>query len=135
VARHAQTAIDFHRRRGDVVAIITATNRFVTEPITKLLGLDYLIATDLQTVNGGYTGAIAGIPCFREGKIARARDFLAELGVRTDHITFYSDSHNDLPLLQWADQAVVVDPDPRLEAAAQQAGWSIISLRGETSPF
>ena len=119
VARHAASVVDFHRQRGDLIAIITATNRFVTEPIAELLGIEHLIATDPEIVDGAYTGAIAGTPSYREGKITRARDFLAALEAEPEHITFYSDSHNDLPLMRWADRAIAVDPDAELEAAAR----------------
>ncbi|HET7315449.1 HAD family hydrolase [Salinisphaera sp.] len=134
VARHTAAVVDFHRRRGDLTAIITATNRFVTEPIAALLGIEHLIATDPEIVDGVYTGAIAGTPSYREGKIARAEDFVARMGAAPETVTFYSDSHNDLPLLRWADRPVAVDPDPRLEAAANQAGWPVISLRGDAMP-
>ncbi|AWN15901.1 Phosphoserine phosphatase [Salinisphaera sp. LB1] len=134
VARHAASAIDFHRQRGDLIAIITATNRFVTEPIAQLLAVEHLIATEPEIVDGAYTGAIAGTPSYREGKITRARSFLAALSIQPEHVTFYSDSHNDLPLMRWADRAVAVDPDERLAAAAHEAGWPVISLRGETMP-
>ncbi|KEZ76525.1 HAD family hydrolase [Salinisphaera hydrothermalis] len=134
VARQASAVVDFHRRRGDTLAIITATNRFVTEPIAELLGIEHLIATEPEVVDGAYTGAIAGTPSYREGKITRARDFVASLDAAPETITFYSDSHNDLPLLRWADRPVAVDPDPRLAAAAREAGWPVITLRGETMP-
>ncbi|MGB7755275.1 MAG: HAD family hydrolase [Salinisphaera sp.] len=134
VARHAASAVDFHRQRGDLIAIITATNRFITEPIADLLGIEHLIATDPEIVGGVYTGAIAGTPSYREGKITRARHFLAALPAEPEHVTFYSDSHNDLPLMRWADRAVAVDPDPKLAAVAREAGWPVISLRGDAMP-
>lgn len=134
VAPHAASLVDFHRQRGDLIAIITATNRFVTEPIADLLGIEHLIATEPEIVDGAYTGSITGTPSYREGKITRARSFLADLSARPEHVTFYSDSHNDLPLMRWADHAVAVDPDPALEAAAREAGWPVISLRDEAMP-
>lgn len=134
VARHTASVVDFHRRRGDLIAIITATNRFVTEPIADLLGIEHLIATDPEIVDGVYTGAIAGTPSYRDGKIERAQDFLARLATAPEHVTFYSDSHNDLPLMRWADRAVAVDPDAPLASVARAAGWPIISLRGDTMP-
>ena len=135
VARHAEALIAHHRERGDAVAIITATNRFITEPIAELLGIDALIATEPEIVDGAYTGEIAGVPSFQDGKITRAIDWVAAQPQPFEHVTFYSDSHNDLPLLRWADTAVAVDPDDRLAAAAHEAGWLVISLRGETRPF
>ncbi|WP_423824198.1 HAD family hydrolase [Salinisphaera sp. SPP-AMP-43] len=134
VAPHARAVVDFHQQRGDTVAIITATNRFVTAPIAELLGIEHLIATDPEIVDGAYTGAIAGTPCYRDGKIVRAREFVAVQERAYNAVTFYSDSHNDLPLLRWSDQPFAVDPDPTLAAAAQAAGWPIISFRGESMP-
>lgn len=134
VARHARALIAHHRNRGDALAIITATNRFITEPIAELLDIDTLIATDPEIVDGAYTGEIAGTPSFQTGKIARAQDWVAEQPQAFERVTFYSDSHNDLPLLRWADSPVAVDPDQRLAAAARAEGWPIISLRGDTAP-
>jgi len=135
VARHAAALIDHHRDRGDTIAIITATNRFITEPIAELLGIDVLIATEPEIVDGAYTGNIAGTPSYQAGKIQRAQAWVTEQAQTFDHVTFYSDSHNDLPLLRWADTAIAVDPDETLAAAASANGWPIISLRGETRPF
>jgi len=139
VAAQARAVIAHHHARGDVVAIITATNRFVTEPIAEHLGIEHLIATDPEIIDGRYTGAIAGTPSFKEGKIERAQAFVAEqghtLGRIFEHITFYSDSHNDLPLLRWADTAIAVDPDERLAAAAREAGWPVVTFRSPAWPF
>lgn len=135
VAPHTPALLAHHRARGDAMAIITATNRFITEPIARMLGIDALIATDPEIIDGAYTGEIAGTPSFQAGKIERAKLWVAEQPHDFEHVTFYSDSHNDLPLLRWADTAIAVDPDERLAAAATEAGWPIISLRGETQPF
>lgn len=135
IAAQAQAVLDHHHARGDTIAIITATNRFITESIAARLGVDHLIATEAEIVDGVYTGNIAGTPSFQEGKIERALAFVAAQGTSFDHVTFYSDSHNDLPLLRWADTAIAVDPDEQLAAAAREAGWPIISLRGEAWPF
>lgn len=135
VAEQARAVIAHHHDRGDRVAIITATNRFVTEPIAAHLGIDHLIATDPEIVNGAYTGAIAGTPSFQDGKIERARAFVAEQATPFEHITFYSDSHNDLPLLRWADTAIAVDPDEILAAAAREAGWPIVTFRSPDWPL
>lgn len=134
VARQAPTILETHRQRGDMLAIITATNRFITEPIAEQLGIAHLIATDPEIIDGAYTGGIAGTPCYREGKITRAESFVADLERAPEGVTFYSDSHNDLPLLRWADRPIAVDPDARLEAAAHEAGWPVISLRGRDTP-
>lgn len=135
IARHAAALIDHHRARGDALAIITATNRFITAPIAALLGIDTLIATEPAIVDGAYTGEITGTPCYQDGKIVRAKAWVAEQPQPFAQVTFYSDSHNDLPLLRWADTAVAVDPDDTLATAARQAGWPIISLRGNAQPF
>lgn len=134
VATHAPALIAARRNNGDCLAIITATNRFVTAPIAKLLGIEHLIATDSERVDGRYTGNIAGTPCFQAGKIERLDAWRAARPERFRRTRFYSDSHNDLPLLRHVDDAVAVDPDPQLAAAAEAAGWPIISLRGENAP-
>jgi HAD superfamily hydrolase (TIGR01490 family) len=118
-----------HRAAGDNLLIITATNRFVTQPIADLLGVDSLIATEPAESDGRYTGAPAGTPSFREGKIERLRAWLDEHGGDLSDSTFYSDSHNDLPLLEWVEQPVAVDPDPVLAGIARQRGWAVMSLR------
>lgn len=129
VAPAAPALLERHRIQGDTLLIITATNRFITEPIAELLGVDGLLATDPECVDGRYTGRIAGIPCYREGKPARLAQWRAQQDEDYSHVTFYSDSHNDLPLLRQADQPVAVDPDATLRAEAQKRGWPIISLR------
>lgn len=134
VAPQARAVLDFHRQRGDLIAIITATNRFVTEPIAELLGVPHLIATEPEIADGHYTGEIAGTPCYQHGKITRARAFIADQDRAIKSITFYSDSHNDLPLMRWADRAIAVDPDTRLAAEAVRAGWPVVSFRGTQPP-
>jgi HAD superfamily hydrolase (TIGR01490 family) len=129
VAPAAPALLERHRIQGDQLLIITATNRFVTEPIAQLLGVDELLATDPEQVDGRYTGAITGIPCYREGKLGRLAQWRAQQDETYSHVTFYSDSHNDLPLLRDVDQPVAVDPDAELRAEAQREGWLIISLR------
>jgi HAD superfamily hydrolase (TIGR01490 family) len=119
--------LERHRAQGDQLIITTATNRFITEPIAKLLGVEALIATDPEVVDGKFTGRIAGIANFREGKLARLKQWRGERAFAG--MSCYSDSHNDLPLLEAADQPVAVDPDDRLRAHATKRGWPIISLR------
>lgn len=131
VAVGAARLLARHRARGDQLAIITATNRFVTEPIAELLGVDELLATEPKCVDGRYTGAIAGTPCYREGKIARLREWLDAHGGEYGDTWFYSDSHNDIPLLETVEHPVAVDPDETLAATARERGWPIVSLRGE----
>ncbi|MGQ0698860.1 MAG: HAD family hydrolase [Panacagrimonas sp.] len=130
VAPLAPALIEKHRAQGDTLLIMTATSRFITEPIATLLGVDHLIATDPEFIDGRYTGQLAGIANFREGKVRRLELWLREHAVDASHVRFYSDSHNDLPLLLRADDAVVVDPDPTLRDEAVRRGWPIISLRG-----
>ncbi|MBI2384170.1 MAG: HAD family hydrolase [Gammaproteobacteria bacterium] len=129
VAPGTPALLERHRVQGDRLLIMTATNRFITEPIAQLLGVDVLIATDPEVVDGRHTGRILGIPNFREGKRRRLEQWLAQQRVAVAHTTFYSDSLNDLPLLLTADRAVAVDPDPTLEAEARRRGWPVISLR------
>ena len=128
----ARDLVNRHLDEADLVAVITATNRFVTEPIARAFGIPHLIATDPEEINGQFTGEVAGTPCFREGKITRLEQFLEARGTRFDcltHSRFYSDSQNDLPLLQKVKHPVAVDPDPTLRAHAEAHGWPVISLR------
>ena len=116
---------------GALRAIVTATNRFITAPIARELGVEHLVATEVEEIDGCFTGRPSGTPCFREGKIARVDEWLAGLGHRFGDFEswFYSDSLNDLPLLERVDHPVAVDPDPTLAARARERGWEIISLR------
>ena len=124
-----------HQRAGDLVVIVTATNEFVTRPIATAFGVDELIAVELErdTSVGGtgwFTGGIRGVPSFREGKVTRVAQWLQARGLdgNSVHITFYSDSMNDLPLLERANVAVATNPDQRLRALAQERGWRILDL-------
>lgn len=130
----AQQLIDKHRARGDTLLVITATNRFVTEPIVKLYGIDNLLATTPEFIDGRYTGGFMGVPCFREGKVTLLEAWLENSPHTLKGSWFYSDSHNDLPLLSLVDNPVAVDPDEKLVEAAKQADWSIISLRNNHCP-
>lgn len=121
--------IDQHRKNGDVLLIITATNRFVTEPIAKLLGIPHLLATDPEFINNQYTGKVAGVPCFQEGKVTRLNSWLKENNENLDGSYFYSDSHNDLPLLQQVTTPVAVDADEILSQYAKENNWKTMSLR------
>lgn len=118
-----------HRARGDFLLIITATNAFITRPIAHSLGVDTILATEPELRDGRYTGDVAGTPCFREGKVTRLREWLQHNPHDTAQAYFYSDSHNDLPLLNMVGNPVAVDPDDTLRAAAQRNGWPVISLR------
>ncbi len=130
IATLAPALLEKHRTQGDELLIMTATNRFITAPIAQLLGVEQLIATDPEMIDGRYTGRLSGTPNFREGKVKRLDQWLAQRGERNPHITFYSDSHNDLPLLERADLAIAVSPDDILKAEAERRGWPIISLSG-----
>ena len=119
-----------HRRQGCELLIITASNRFVAEPIAVLFGIKNLIACEPEMRAGEYTGRACGIPSFAAGKVRRLGDWLAQGGRLVSESWFYTDSHNDLPLLGEADHPVAVDPDETLEKEARKAGWPVISLRG-----
>ncbi|GAA3569399.1 MULTISPECIES: HAD family hydrolase [Marinobacter] len=125
----ATDLIDQHRNQGHTLMIITATNRFITEPVAGLLGIEHLIATDPELQDGRYTGRVAGTPSFRDGKVSRLNSWLDEHSANLEGAWFYSDSHNDLPLLRQVANPVAVDPDPELQRTAQQQGWPILSLR------
>ena len=121
-----------HRAAGDICVIITATNSFVTAPIAREYGVEFLIATEPEQENGEFTGRVHGVPSFREGKITRLETWMQQhdwtWGDFADSI-FYSDSLNDLPLLTLVKNPVAVDPDDTLRSHAEQHGWRVISLR------
>lgn len=121
-----------HQSAGDRVAIVTATNEFVTRPIADLFGIDTLLAVELERdAQGLATGRAKGVPTFREGKVTRVEQWLSGLGQASadfDRITFYSDSINDLPLLEWATHPVATNPGAKLEAVARERGWPILRL-------
>ncbi|MBI1965435.1 MAG: HAD family hydrolase [Betaproteobacteria bacterium] len=129
VRRGARPLVERHR--DDLRVVITATNSFVTAPIAREFGIDNLIATEPEERDGEFTGGVAGVPCFREGKVRRLESWLAARG-RTlasfGESWFYSDSHNDLPLLERVTHPVAVAPDDELRAHAARRGWTIISL-------
>jgi HAD superfamily hydrolase (TIGR01490 family) len=129
VAPGTPALLEKHRVRGDTLIIITATNRFVTAPVARLLGVEHLIATDPEERDGRYTGRVAGTPCYREGKVTRLHAWMREHGANLTDSWCYSDSHNDLALLAEVEHPVAVDPDPRLRREALVRGWSVISLR------
>ncbi|WP_137939417.1 HAD family hydrolase [Chitinivorax sp. B] len=118
-----------HQAQGDLIVIITATNRFVTAPIAAELGVPHLIATEPEIVDGRYTGKPMGIPSFQAGKITRLEMWLAEHAQKWtdfDETWFYSDSRNDLPLLERVSHPVAVNPDSLLKAIAEEQGWPIV---------
>jgi len=132
IGAKARALVQEHQRSGDLCAIITATNSFVTGPIAREFGIQHLIATEPESKDGRFTGKVAGTPCFREGKIKRLEEWLAGRGKRLADFaesTLYSDSHNDLPLLERVTRPVAVDPDEKLAARAKERSWAVISLR------
>ena len=133
VTTRARTLVRRHLEHGDLCAIITATNSFVTRPIAREFGVSHLIATEPESRGGRFTGRVAGTPCFREGKVRRLEEWLAAQGRELADFgesAFYSDSHNDLPLLERVTRPVAVDPDEQLQAEARRRRWEVISLRG-----
>ena len=132
ISAASRALVQRHLSAGDLCAVVTATNSFVSGPIAREFGVTHLVATEPEQRAGRFTGRVAGIPCFRQGKIARVEDWLAAQGQRLQDFAqsvFYSDSHNDLPLLELVTRPVVVDPDPRLAAVARARGWPEVSLR------
>jgi HAD superfamily hydrolase (TIGR01490 family) len=126
----ARQLVESHKK--DLSVIITATNRFLTEPVAAALGVEHLIATEPEIVDGRFTGDVVGEPCMREGKIAHLGDWLAARGKSLGAFTeswFYSDSINDLPLLERVTHPVAVDPDEALGNTARQRGWRTLTLR------
>lgn len=128
----ALALVQRHQQAGDLVAVVTATNDFVTRPIAQLFGVHELIATTLQRdERGRVTGRIEGVPSFREGKITRVQAWLAARGQQLadfERCTFYSDSTNDLPLLEHVSDPVATNPGPALERIAQERGWPVLKL-------
>lgn len=130
ITPQAEQLVDRHRAAGDTLMIITATNSFVTAPIAARLGIPHLIATEPEQRDGRYTGRVAGTPSFREGKVTRLQAWLTQHRHTLDGAWFYSDSHNDLALLQLVSHPVAVDPDEVLQDHARTHGWPIIRLQG-----
>jgi HAD superfamily hydrolase (TIGR01490 family) len=125
----ARVLVQKHRDQGDRLLIITATNSFITRPIAEMFGIAELLASEPRMEHGRYTGAVKGVPCYREGKVVRLNDWLLARGLDLHGSWFYSDSHNDLPLLGKVSHPVAVDPDATLAEHAKGRGWPIISLR------
>ena len=119
----AQAIIDKHKAQGDTILVITATNSFVTGPIVKRYGIDNLLATNPEVKNGKFTGKVEGEPCFQKGKIAHLDRWLEQTGEDMTGSYFYSDSHNDLPMLELVDNPVVVHGDETLKKVAKERGW------------
>lgn len=127
----ARALVESHLQRGDLCAVVTATNAFVTAPIAEAFGLSHLIATVPEQRQGRFTGGVQGVPCYREGKVACVEAWLARLGRGWEsfaHSTFYSDSHNDLALLEHVDEPVATNADSTLRSYAQTRNWRILDL-------
>lgn len=132
MTQKAQKLVDEHKANGDLCVVITATNSFVTKPIATAYGIEHLIGTDPEMVGGEYTGGVSGVPSFQEGKVTRINAWLAERGKKLadfEKSYFYSDSHNDLPLMKLVTNPVAVDADEKLTAFAKAQNWPLISLR------
>jgi len=128
ISPQARALVEKHRARGDIPVIITATNSFVTRPIADLFGVEHLIATEPEMIAGEYTGGVSGLPSYREGKVIRLREWLSEHDQTLADSWFYSDSHNDLPLLESVENPVAVNADARLQSIAKKRQWPILHL-------
>ena len=124
----ARALVDRHRARGDTLLIITATNSFITTPIAAAFDIPNLIATEPEEIDGRFTGKVAGIPSYREGKVTRLTDWLHDRHDTLEGSWFYSDSHNDLPLLNMVTHPVAVNPDDQLAEYARIRGWAVMEL-------
>lgn len=127
----ARQIVAEHRRRGDMAVMITATNQVIAEPISRLFGMDGLICTIPELVDGRYTGKVSGASCYREAKLTFLDSWLEVQGLTLDGAHFYSDSRNDLPLLLKVDHPVAVDPDPVLMEHARQKGWKVLRFKAD----
>ncbi|SMN16633.1 Phosphoserine phosphatase [uncultured Candidatus Thioglobus sp.] len=125
----AQAAIDEHKAKGDTILVITATNSFVTAPIVKRYGIENLLATNPEVKDGEFTGKVAGEPCFQKGKIIHLNRWLEQTGESMSGAYFYSDSHNDLPMLELVDNPVVVHGDDKLLKIAKERNWLSLDWR------
>jgi len=124
----ARALVDRHRAHGDTLLIITATNSFITAPIAAAFDIPHLIATEPEEINGRFTGKVAGVPSYREGKVTRLTDWLHDRDETLEGSWFYSDSHNDLPLLNMVTHPVAVNPDDQLAEYARIRGWTVMTL-------
>lgn len=131
VSNAARQLVEKHRKAGDQLVIITATNRFVTSPIAEIFGVHGLLATEPQFDGIRYTGAVAGIPCFQKGKLDHLAAWTQAQSETFHQRWFYSDSYNDLPLLESVDHPHVVNPDPRLERTATDRNWPVLHLHAD----
>lgn len=129
IAPGTQELLHRHREQGDTLMIISATNLFITQPIADLLDIPHILATQPEFINGAYTGNYIGIPTYQQGKVDALQQWLKEYNMDLTHSTFYSDSHNDLPLLNLVEHPVAVNPDDELQQIARNQNWPILDLR------
>ena len=125
----AQSCINNHKEKGDTVLVITASNTFITKPIIEMYGIDHLLATEPEFISGRFTGKVAGIPCFQAGKIDNLMPWLEKNKESLIGSYFYSDSHNDLPLLELVDNPIAVNSDKILSSEAHKNGWPVLDWR------
>ena len=125
----AQSCINQHKEKGDTVLVITASNTFITAPIAEMYGIDHLLATESEFKSGHFTGKVSGIPCFQSGKIDNLMPWLDKNGENLIGSYFYSDSHNDLPLLELVDNPVAINSDKVLTSVALENGWPVLDWR------
>jgi HAD superfamily hydrolase (TIGR01490 family) len=125
----ARALVERHRQAGDALLIITSTNSFITTPIAPLFGISNLLATEPEMADGRYTGRVSGLPCYREGKVVRLKEWIQHRPYTLSESWFYSDSQNDLPLLELVGHPVAVDPDETLAHFAKNRAWPVITLR------
>ncbi len=128
IGKKALDLVETHRCLGHTLLVITATNSFITSPIVAAFGIDNLLATEPQIIDGRYVNKISGTPCFHKGKVDRLNTWLKKEGLGLEGSFFYSDSHNDLPLMERVEHPIAVDPDEVLAGIARERGWKIISL-------
>jgi HAD superfamily hydrolase (TIGR01490 family) len=129
VAKGTQALLDKHRAQGDELIIISATNLFITAPIAELLGIDQILSTEPEIIDNQYTGRYLGTPTFKEGKVTVLNEWLKNSNHSLSNSYFYSDSINDLPLLEKVSIPIVVNPDEKLSIVAQSRNWQILDLR------
>ena len=125
----AQSCINHHKENGDTVLVITASNTFITAPIAEMYGINHLLATEPEFKDGRFTGKVSGVPCFQSGKIDNLMPWIEKHNKNLKGSYFYSDSHNDLPLLELVDNPVAINGDPRLTSTANKNGWPNLDWR------
>jgi HAD superfamily hydrolase (TIGR01490 family) len=132
IAKGTQALLNKHRAQGDELIIISATNLFITAPISELLGIDQILSTEPEIIDNQYTGRYLGTPTFKEGKVTVLNEWLKNSNHSLDNSYFYSDSINDLPLLELVATPVAVNPDEKLSAIATERNWPILDLRNRS---